>query len=145
MKAYLINSATKTIEQIDYSGDYHDIYKLCDYDIFTVVTLTGDNDGVFVDDEGLFKEKQTFFYVTHENGDLSQYVMLAGHGLVLGCNDDGDSCEPKMTIEQLRSRIHWANPMEAEQERERLLTEFPKVIAFDTPEELLTHLRKAGM
>ena len=61
MKAYLINSATKTIEQIDYSGDYHDIYKLCDFEIFTVVTLTGKNDSVFVDDEGLFKEKQTFF------------------------------------------------------------------------------------
>jgi len=145
MKAYLINPTTKTIEQIDYSGDYHDIYKLCNYDIFTVVTLTGDDDGVFVDDEGLLKEDQDFFYVTHENGDLSQYVMLAGCGLVLGCNADGDSCEPKITIEQLRSRIHWANPMEAEQERERLLTEFPKIMAFDTPEELLNHLRKAGL
>jgi hypothetical protein len=141
MKAYLINSATKTIEQIDYSGDYHDIYKLCNYDIFTVVTLTGDGDGVFVDDEGLLKEDQDFFYVTHENGDLSKYVMLAGRGLVLGCNDDGDSVEPKMTIEQLRSRIHWANPIEAETERNRLLTEYPKVIAFDTPEDLLNHLK----
>ena len=145
MKAYLINSATKTIEQIDYSGDYHDIYKLCDYEIFTVVTLTGKGDSVFVDDEGLFKEEQTFFYVTHEDGDLSQYVMLAGHGLVLGCNDDGDSVEPIMTIDELRSRIHWANPVEAEAERERLLTEFPKVIGFDTTEEMLAYMKKEGM
>ena len=145
MKAYLINPTTKTIEQIDYSGDYHDIYKLCNYDIFTLVTLTGDDDGVFVDDEGLLKEGQDFFYVTHENGDLSKYVMLAGCGFVLGCDANGDSCEPKMTIEQLRSRIHWANPMEAEAERDRLLTEFPKVMAFDTPEDLLNHLRKAGL
>ena len=140
MKAYLINPTTKTIEQIDYSGDYHDIYKLCNFEIFTLVTMTGDGDGVFVDDEGLLKEGQDFFYVTHENGDLSQYVMLAGCGLVLGCDDQGESVEPKMSIDDLRSRIHWANPMEAETERERLLTEYPKVIGFDTPEELLQHL-----
>jgi len=145
MKAFLINSETKTIEQIDYSGDYHDIYKLCDYGTFTIVTITGDDDGIFVDDNGLFKEDQTFFYVTHENGDLSKYTMLAGHGLVLGCDADGDSVEPKITLDQLRSRIHWANPMEAEAERERLLTEYPKIIAFDTPEEMLAYMKKEGM
>ena len=145
MKAFLINSETKTIEQIDYSGDYKDIYKLCDFEIFTVITLTGKNDSVFVDDEGLFKEKQTFFYVTHEDGNLSNYVMLAGNGLVLGCNDDGDSVEPIMTLDELRSRIHWANPMEAEAERERLLTEYPKVIGFDTPEEMLAYMKKEGL
>jgi hypothetical protein len=142
MKAYLINPTTKTIEQVNYSGEYHDIYKLCNFDIFTLVTLNGYDDGVFIDDEGLLKEGQDFFYVTHESGDLSKYVMLAGCGLVLGCDADGNSVEPRMTIDELRSRIHWANPMEAEQERSRLLSEYPKVIAFDTPEELLNHYLK---
>ena len=71
--------------------------------------------------------------------------MLAGNGLVLGCNDDGDSVEPIMTLDELRSRIHWANPMEAEAERERLLTEYPKIIGFDTTEEMLAYMKKEGL
>lgn len=144
MKAFLIDPFQKQISEIEYSGIYQDIYSLLDIDLFTVVTITGDRDAIFVDDEGLLKdpEKQSFFYVSHESGILHGHVMLAGKGLVLGCNNDGESVEPKITIELLKERIHWAMPSEAMMEAEKLLSESGKVYSFDSHEDLMKFLNR---
>ena len=38
---------------------------------------------------------------------------LAGKGLVLGTNDDGESADPLVTIEQLTARVRWVSREEA--------------------------------
>lgn len=102
MKAYLIDPFAKTITEVEYSGDYRDIYKHIDADLFTTAMFNEFDDTVFVDDEGLFKEGQEFFVV-------SGYPQpLAGKGLVLGCNmDTGDSVEPSITLEQMKALVDW--------------------------------------
>ena len=92
MRAILIDPFTRTITDVEYSGDYKDIYKLIDCDTFTVATINNRDDGIFVDDEGLFKPGQAFFW--HDGYPQP----LAGRGLVLGCNEEGESVEPSVSM-----------------------------------------------
>lgn len=84
MKAYLINSETKTITPVDYNGDYKTIYTLIGCDLFDIVYAEsgGHRISVFVDDEGLLNNPQHFFM-------LDGWAQpLAGNGLVLGDADE---------------------------------------------------------
>lgn len=101
MKAYLIDPNTRTIKEVEYSGNYKDIYKLCDYTCFTTVQIDDNEDTLFVDDEGL-------------KGSVYQFIgvkgfgqPIAGKGLLLGTTEDGNSVSPKMSLEDLKSRIYW--------------------------------------
>jgi len=103
MNAYLIDPFTKTVKLVEYSGDYKEIYQYIDCDCFTTVTINAMDDTIFVDDEGLFKEFQTFF----QHANYKQ--PLAGYGLVLGCDSEGNSCNPKISIDELTNDILWAS------------------------------------
>ena len=60
--------------------------------------------GVGIDDEGLITGKeQEFFNITHDEQGASQ--PLAGRGLVLGTDKEGESVAPSLTIEELRKRV----------------------------------------
>ena len=102
MKAYLINPFAQTVTEVEYSGDYNQIYQFLNCDLFTVVEINEFGDSVFIDDEGLINGKpQEFFLV---NGYPQP---LAGMGLVLGCNQEGESTEPSITLEQLKAQVDW--------------------------------------
>jgi hypothetical protein len=96
MKAFLIDPFEKSISEVDYSGDYNDIYKLIDAQLFDVVYIDGNN-CIYVDDEGLFRNDQAFFQVG--------YAMLAGYGLVLGTNDKGESISPDIKLKDLAKQV----------------------------------------
>jgi hypothetical protein len=96
MKAFLINPFDKTVSEVDYSGDYQDIYKLIDAELFEVVYIDGNN-AIYVDEEGLFKNEQAFFQVG--------YAMLAGRGLVLGTDDEGESISPAISLKDLAKKV----------------------------------------
>lgn len=102
MHAYLIDPFTQTITQVEYSGDYQEIYKLTDCDTFTCVGINEFGDTVFVDDEGLINGKQQEFFMIANYPDP-----LAGKGLVLGTDDEGDSVSPSITLEQLKAQVDW--------------------------------------
>ena len=101
MKAYLIDPQAQTIEQVDYSGDYTQIYDLINASLFTAATFNRAGDTCFVDDEGLFNSDNEFFLI----GDYPQ--PLAGRALVLGCNREGDSVEPSISLQQCRALVGW--------------------------------------
>lgn len=84
MKAYLINSETKTITPVDYNGDYKTIYTHIGCDLFDVVYAEsgGHRISIFVDDEGLLTNPQHFFMLE------GWADPLAGNGLVLGDVDE---------------------------------------------------------
>jgi hypothetical protein len=97
----LIDPFEKTITPVYYDGDFHSIYNLIDCSTFDVVRC-GKYD-LFVDDEGLFKEGQKFFAVF----DYPQ--PLAGKALVAGCDEEGNTIEPSITIEELEARLLWVD------------------------------------
>jgi hypothetical protein len=105
MNAYLIDPFTRTITEVNHNGDYREIYKLIGADCFDVVYLNRANDCCYIDDEGLYVEDQKFF-LYHGFGQP-----LAGKGLVLGTNDEGDSVSPKITIEEVKKNVVWVDFM----------------------------------
>jgi hypothetical protein len=101
MKAILIDPYFELIEEMEYSGDWRDINKLLQCDIFTVVYMPDTIDSLFVDDEGLYVENQKYW-------KFAGYPQpLAGMGLVLGCNDEGDSVSCVSTLEQVKAMVEW--------------------------------------
>lgn len=103
MQAYFINPFSQNVTTVDYDGNYESISRLIDASrgYFDVVRLYDNQDAAFVDDEGLYVENQRFWI--HRNYPQP----LAGKALVLGCNDMGDSIEPKTSFEELVGDIRF--------------------------------------
>ena len=102
MNAILIDPYAETITPVEYSGNYQDIYKLCDYELFTVVSVEPNGDGIYVDDEGLLKltdETKFFTYAGYPQP-------LAGKGLILGLNPrTGNSIGAKTPLETVKAKV----------------------------------------
>ena len=103
MKAYLIDPAARTVEQVQYSGDYHQIYELIGASTFDVAYINAKRDGLFVDDEGMLRDPETQSYFLVQGCPNP----LAGKALCLGCNDEGESVAPRITLQELRQRVIW--------------------------------------
>jgi hypothetical protein len=97
--AYLIDPQARTVTQVEYTGDYRNIYEHIGADCFDVARVYQNGDGIFVDDEGLLKDPEHFF--VHRN-----YASpLAGKGLLLGCNEEGESVAPATDFETFKNDI----------------------------------------
>ena len=57
MKAILIDPFEQTVKEVQYSGDFHQIYDLIEAETFDVARISR-GDGIFVDDEGLLRRMQ---------------------------------------------------------------------------------------
>lgn len=107
MKAILIDPFNVSVTEVEHNGDYKHIYTLLSHPehpvtCFTVVGIEND-DAIYVDDEGLFKEPKHFFI-------WNTYPQpLAGRGLILGTNADGDSKSPVITVDQVKERVSFHN------------------------------------
>ncbi len=102
MQAVLIDPYKEEVTTVEYNGDYKQIYEHIKADCFTLVRLR-DNDDVFVDDEGLLKvTKDTKFFM------LKDYPQpLAGYGLILGNDDEGESVDVHHTAEFYRPTVQF--------------------------------------
>ena len=113
MQAYFINPFSRNITTVDYDGDYKSISRMIDasrgcfdvvrlyHDLVPESTFGSRHDAAFVDDEGLYVDGQTFWI--HRNYPQP----LAGKALILGCNYEGDSVEPKTSFEELVDDIRF--------------------------------------
>lgn len=102
MRAYLIDPTEKTVVEIDYDGDFRSIYTLIEAELFAAVFLNTNQDCVYIDDEGLLKPN-TFFQIQGYPNPL------AGKGLVLGTNAEGESIEPSLNLSWLRLNVSFPN------------------------------------
>jgi hypothetical protein len=105
MKAIVIDPENKTVTEVDYSGDYKDIYKLIGCRTFDIVRIPTGLDGIYIDDEGLYAEKQAFWKFWFSTTQMP--IKLVNKGLVLGCNDEGDTIAPDSTVEDIKKNITW--------------------------------------
>ncbi len=104
MKAYLIDPFQKSISEVNYSGDWQNINRMIGCDYFTTVMLNDDGDTAFVDDEGLLKDQAEMQYFRIRMApDFHQTI--AGKGLVLGTDSQGESVAPTCNIEWLEGVI----------------------------------------
>jgi hypothetical protein len=102
MKAYLINPAEWTVTTVEHDDTTADIYRQVGCETFDVAHLPGGNgDGIYIDDEGALKAE--------DNPEGARWFALPGihpwplygNGLVLGCDNAGDSKSPQIEREQL--------------------------------------------
>lgn len=93
----LINPYDKTIAPVYWDGELSSLYAILGCSCVAVVSC-GRYD-LFVDDEGLFKEEQKYFIT-------SDYMQpLAGMALVVGCDNEGNTIPPNITLEELEARV----------------------------------------
>ena len=104
MKAYLIDPIKRIVSVVDYNGDYKQINKFIDAEIFSAVYPFKNQDTLYVDDIGLMKQTNYAFDFTYENGHTQT---LFGKTLVLGANNEGESVDVKSTIAEITQRITW--------------------------------------
>lgn len=112
MKTIVINPQDHTITEAEYNGDFKEIYKLLsfedqDIDCFDIVRID-ESETIFVDDEGLINSngaRHGFFYVKGECP-----VMLAGKGVILATDQDGESIGTKLTVEQVKDMTLFGVP-----------------------------------
>jgi hypothetical protein len=102
MRAILINAENETISEVEYDGDYRSIYKLIGCETFTIVQFP-DGETLYVEDNGLLFDPQHFF--KHEG----YHQPLAGNGLFLGSDDEGESIATQLSIDKLKDQISFAH------------------------------------
>lgn len=105
MRGILIDPFTQTISQVDYNGDYHEIYRLLSdpvsVDTFTAINI-GERNTIWLDDNGLYQKDQQYF----KYFGIDQ--PLAGKGLILATNNSGNSVETKLPIAEVQRNVAWA-------------------------------------
>jgi len=105
VKAILIDPFEMTVSEVFYGGELSDIYALVGASPVTVVNFGNDGDGIFIDDEGLFRGGQQYF-------KFEGYPQpLAGKGLILGVDDNGDSVAPVITLAEAKASVRWLSPL----------------------------------
>lgn len=102
--AYLINPETKTIEavSIDASKEHlPQIYVHLGCTLITTAPVAG-GDTVYVDDEGLIKGPVYQFF------GLQGYPQpLAGRGLVMGSDGEGNDAAPALSLDEVKARLYF--------------------------------------
>ncbi len=99
MKAILIDVYNKDIKKVEYDGTLDFIYFNLACRTFDVVRID-DVNSIFVDDEGILKDNLYFEYSA--SGRVFQ---LAGSGLVLGVDNEGNSISPTLTVEDVKGKV----------------------------------------
>jgi hypothetical protein len=111
MKAILIDVENKEVKEVEYEGDYTQVYKFINCELFSMVSIDKENI-IYVDDEGLLNKPTKFFQIACYRDQL------AGNGLILGVDHLGDSVSTSLSVEDIESMvtfIDYDNPEEAPQ------------------------------
>jgi|TARA_R110002012_G_scaffold170437_1_gene334870 hypothetical protein len=100
MKSILIDVKKQEVKEVEHDDTLASIYKHVDCGTFDVVNIDGVN-SIYVDDEGLFVEDQLYFKYTGTTNSVS----LAGNGLVLGVDEEGETTSPTLMLEEVKKAV----------------------------------------
>jgi hypothetical protein len=104
MKAILIDVYNREVREVevDKKNELHSMYKHIDCEYVDRVRID-EHDDIWVDDEGLLTldDDSMFFVFKGYDG------VLAGNGLIMGVNRKGESIEPRISIEEVRSSVRF--------------------------------------
>lgn len=103
MKAILINVKNKEIKEVEHDNTLKSIYEHVECKTFDVVRID-DINSIFVDDDGLVNSDLYFRYFAN-----SSSATLAGNGLILGVDDEGESISPTISVEEVKDSVHFLN------------------------------------
>lgn len=105
---YLIDPEQCTITKIEIRPKVlDDYYSALQCDLFDVVGFNDVGDVIYVDDEGLLKGPTSYFLIE------GCRTPLAGRGLVLGTDPEGETISPSVTLEWLNENVDFGAPIQA--------------------------------
>lgn len=110
MKAILIDPSQKTIEPVLVPNNLllHDIHSFLDFESIEGVTINSRWDTLYIENEGLYNEGQTFFVLEHKADPIP------GKALCLGTDmETAEVISPWIHIDYLRRLIKFVTPEEA--------------------------------
>ena len=99
MKAILIDSINKEVKEVEIGKGIAEMYKFLNCECFTIASYLPKNDAIFVDDEGLMNGTDVFF--TYEGA----HQPFAGNGLIMGCDDEGESVDCKISFTEVKDKV----------------------------------------
>lgn len=100
IKGILIDVEKRQIREVEFENELSSYYRLLKCDCITTAPFDEKHD-VIVDDEGLLKTPFIGFFETPDGGEY------AGHGLIVGFNDDGDWISHKLNFETVKNSIRF--------------------------------------
>jgi len=106
MKAILIDSINKEVKEVEIGKGIDEMYKFLNCQYFTVASYLDKQDAIFVDDEGLMNGTDVFF--TYEGA----HQPFAGNGLIMGCDDEGESEDCKIDINEVKKNVEFYDRFE---------------------------------
>lgn len=106
MKAILIDSVNREVKEIEIGKGIDEMYKFLQCECFTIASYLDKEDAIFVDDEGLMKEQNAFF--TFEGA----HQPFAGNGLIMGCDDEGESEDCKISFNEVKEKVKFYDKYE---------------------------------
>ncbi len=98
MKGILINPFDTTITEVEYSGNYKEIYDIIDCRTFDIATIYNTQD-IYVDDEGLLIDNQKFFSINDRT--------FGGKGLLLSHDDEGETKSTNLDLQMVQDMVQW--------------------------------------
>ena len=104
MKAILIDPFDESVSEVDYNGDYKEICNLINCGPIDYVRLDDTND-VYIDDDGLMKNPTRYFRIFSYK--TMRIHTLAGKGLILGHNDEGESIATTLDVNEYAKTIQF--------------------------------------
>jgi hypothetical protein len=108
MKAILIDALNKTITEIEIDGDLKSIYKAVGFDMIEIGFRFDDeghpNNVIYLDEEGGFRGHEHGFFFS------GAHQPWLGNGIIMGGDDEGESADTTVTIEEVRNRIRFLSP-----------------------------------
>jgi len=106
MKAILINATNRTVTEVEINDDLQSIYKVMGVDMIQTATYLPKNDIIYVDEEGMLKPMMNFFIYE------GAHQPFAGNGLVVGTSRGGKTVAPKISVDEVRKNVKFANIFE---------------------------------
>ena len=109
MRALLIDRIEQKVSEFDYDGDSSKIYEMLETTghrprFFDVVSIPFGNDGIYIDDEGLFAPIQFMWSFNWHN--WKEPIRLVNKALVIGCDNNGDAEDSTSGVEII-NHIKW--------------------------------------
>ena len=129
MKTILIDPKLQTINHVDYNGDYKQIYKFLECSTYSAIyPFEKSLDALFHDDNGSLGNSNYYFKFTHDSGYQS---LIGGNGLIIGCDDEGESKHVETSIDEIKKRVSFKGHQAIDLGREINLSPIPTILNDD--------------
>ena len=121
LRAILIDPFLRVISEVNVDNDLQSFYDILNIRTLAMVNIDNTN-SLYIDDNGLLNNDNSLF-------EIASYAQpLAGRALVVAHNEEGETIETTLNIDQIRAMVGWVDDQTPE---EVLEANPPKIYSWD--------------